>query len=133
MVASQYPLETMLRIHLLQNWFSLSDPAMERALYRITSMRQFSSNAHRFNSRRHDTPYALRRQRDTVALFLSGGQAGDISYAQPLLDEVNIPSSQRGRPRNAVNGCLPTRATTLNRYAVTATNIESNPSSRCAQ
>lgn len=24
-----YPLETMLRIHLLQNWFSLSDPAME--------------------------------------------------------------------------------------------------------
>ena len=26
-----YPLETMLRIHLLQNWFSLSDPAMEEA------------------------------------------------------------------------------------------------------
>lgn len=37
-----YPLETMLRIHLLQNWFSLSDPAMEEALYEITSMRQFS-------------------------------------------------------------------------------------------
>lgn len=36
------PLETMLRIHLLQNWFSLSDPAMEKALYEITSMRQFA-------------------------------------------------------------------------------------------
>lgn len=37
-----YPLETMLRIHLLQNWFSLSDPVMEEALYEITSMRQFA-------------------------------------------------------------------------------------------
>jgi IS5 family transposase len=24
-----YPLETMLRVHLMQNWFGLSDPAME--------------------------------------------------------------------------------------------------------
>ena len=37
-----YPLETMLRIHLLQNWFSLSDPAMEEELYEITLMRQFA-------------------------------------------------------------------------------------------
>lgn len=37
-----YPLETMLLVHLLQNWFSLSDPAMEEALYEITSMRQFA-------------------------------------------------------------------------------------------
>lgn len=33
-----YPLETMLRIHLLQNWFPLSDPTMEEALYEITPM-----------------------------------------------------------------------------------------------
>lgn len=32
----------MLRIHLLQNWFSLSDPAMEEALYEITPIRQFA-------------------------------------------------------------------------------------------
>ena len=32
----------MLRIHLLQNWFSLSDPGMEEALYEITPMRQFA-------------------------------------------------------------------------------------------
>lgn len=37
-----YPLETLLRIHLLQNWFALSDPAMEEALYEITSLRQFA-------------------------------------------------------------------------------------------
>ena len=38
-----YPLETMLRIHLMQNWFGLSDPAMEEALYEITPMRVFAS------------------------------------------------------------------------------------------
>lgn len=32
----------MLRIHLLQNWFSLSDQAMEESLYEITPMRQFA-------------------------------------------------------------------------------------------
>ena len=37
-----YPLETMLRIHLLQNWFALSDPAMEEALYETTILRQFA-------------------------------------------------------------------------------------------
>lgn len=30
-----YPLETMLRIHFLQQWYALSDPAMEEALYEI--------------------------------------------------------------------------------------------------
>jgi len=34
-----------------------------------------------------------------LRFLLSGGQASDISYAQPLLDEVSIPSSQRGHPR----------------------------------
>ncbi len=28
-----FALETMLRIHLMQNWFGFSDPAMEEALY----------------------------------------------------------------------------------------------------
>lgn len=32
----------MLRIHLMQNWFGLSDPAMEEALYEVASMRQFA-------------------------------------------------------------------------------------------
>ena len=37
-----YPLQTMLRVHLMQNWFGLSDPAMEEALYEIGSMRAFA-------------------------------------------------------------------------------------------
>ena len=35
-------LERMLRIHFLQHWFNLSDPAVEEALYESTSMRQFA-------------------------------------------------------------------------------------------
>ena len=37
-----YPLKVMLKVHLMQNWFGLSDPAMEEALYEIASMRQFA-------------------------------------------------------------------------------------------
>ena len=35
------PLTRMLRIHFLQQWYALSDPAMEDALYEIESMRRF--------------------------------------------------------------------------------------------
>lgn len=34
-----YSLATMLRIHFMQNWYTMSDPAMEDVLYEITSMR----------------------------------------------------------------------------------------------
>jgi IS5 family transposase len=37
-----HPLESMLRVHLMQNWFALSDPAMEEALYEIASLRTFA-------------------------------------------------------------------------------------------
>ena len=37
-----YPLESILRLHLMQNWFALSDPAMEEALYEIASLRTFA-------------------------------------------------------------------------------------------
>ena len=37
-----YPLMAILRVHLLQNWFGYSDPAMEEALYETTILRQFS-------------------------------------------------------------------------------------------
>jgi IS5 family transposase len=40
-----YPLEAMLRVHLMQNWFALSDPAMEEALYEIASLRSFAGLA----------------------------------------------------------------------------------------
>jgi IS5 family transposase len=37
-----YPLATMLRIHLLQQWYALSDPGMEEALYEMPVMRRFA-------------------------------------------------------------------------------------------
>jgi IS5 family transposase len=37
-----YAMESMLRVHLMQNWFALSDPAMEEALYEIASLRTFA-------------------------------------------------------------------------------------------
>ena len=37
-----YPMATMLRIHLLQQWYSLSDPAMEEALIEVPTMRRFA-------------------------------------------------------------------------------------------
>ena len=37
-----YPLATMLRIHFLQQWYALSDPAMEEALIDTAVMRRFA-------------------------------------------------------------------------------------------
>ncbi|MCB1744515.1 MAG: IS5 family transposase, partial [Gammaproteobacteria bacterium] len=37
-----YPLSSMLRIHLMQHWFGLSDAGMEDALYEVESIRRFA-------------------------------------------------------------------------------------------
>ena len=37
-----YPLETMLRVHFLHQWYALSDPGMEEALYDTPVMRRFA-------------------------------------------------------------------------------------------
>jgi hypothetical protein len=37
-----YPLETILRIHLLQQWYDLSDPSMEDALIEVATMRRLA-------------------------------------------------------------------------------------------
>lgn len=37
-----YPLIAILRVHLMQNWFGYSDPAMEEVLYETTILRQFA-------------------------------------------------------------------------------------------
>ena len=37
-----YPLETMLRIYFMQQWYQLSDPAKEDSLYDIESVRRFA-------------------------------------------------------------------------------------------
>jgi len=37
-----FPVETMLRIHFMQQWFTLSDPAMEEALHDVPLTREFA-------------------------------------------------------------------------------------------
>ena len=37
-----FPVETMLRIHFMQQWFTLSDPAMEEALHDVPMFRDFA-------------------------------------------------------------------------------------------
>ena len=39
------PAETMLRIYFMQQWYGLSDPAMEDSLYEVASMRRFAEVA----------------------------------------------------------------------------------------
>jgi IS5 family transposase len=38
-----YPVETMLRIHLMQQWYDRSDPTMEDALIELPTMRRFAA------------------------------------------------------------------------------------------
>jgi hypothetical protein len=38
-----FPIATMLQIHFLQQWFGLSDPAMEEALYDVPLYRDFTA------------------------------------------------------------------------------------------
>ena len=38
-----FAIETMLRIHFMQQWFTLSDPAMEEALHDVPLFREFAS------------------------------------------------------------------------------------------
>ena len=37
-----FSVETMLRVHFMQQWFTLSDPAMEEALHDIALFREFA-------------------------------------------------------------------------------------------
>jgi IS5 family transposase len=41
LIEPHYPLETMQRIHPLQQWYDLTDPAMEDALIEVPTMRRF--------------------------------------------------------------------------------------------
>ena len=66
-----------------------------------------------------------------LRFLLSGDQASDISYVQPLLDKVSIPSSQRGRPRKRCKWLLADKgyAEALRRYC---DQYRMHPSSLCA-
>ncbi|HAU4929965.1 IS5 family transposase [Aeromonas hydrophila] len=93
-----YPLDTMLRIHCMQQWYSLSDGAMEDALYEITSMRLFAKlsldqaipdRTTIMNFRHLLEQHRLARQLfDTVNLWLS--DAGIMMKQGTLVDATLI-------------------------------------------
>ncbi|RQM74801.1 IS5 family transposase [Aeromonas jandaei] len=93
-----YPLDTMLRIHCMQQWYSLSDSVMEDALYEIASMRLFAKlsldqaipdRTTIMNFRHLLEQHRLARQLfDTVNLWLS--EAGIMMKQGTLVDATLI-------------------------------------------
>jgi IS5 family transposase len=57
-----FPVETMLRIHFMQQWFTLSDPAMEESLHDVPLFREFSQ-VHNWDTRLPDETTILRFRR----------------------------------------------------------------------
>jgi len=80
------PLESMLRVHLMQNWFALSDPAMEEALYEIASLRAFGRL-----SLGEPIP-----DETTILNFRHLLEANDL--AEDILNAVNAHLSRKGLP-----------------------------------
>ena len=80
-----YPLESMLRIHFMQQWFALSDPAMEEFLYDSQSMRQFAGMSLTRGSLPDET---------TILNFRHLLERNDL--ATRLLAEVNAMLGERG-------------------------------------
>ena len=79
-----YPMTSMLRIHLMLNWFGLSDPGMEEALYEIVLMRQFAQLPLTGALRDETTALNFRRLLETHQL------------APKLLEAVNAHLTEKG-------------------------------------
>ncbi len=119
-----YPRDTMLRIHCMQQWYSLSDGAMEDALYEVTSMRLFAKlsldqaipdRTTIMNFRHLLEQHQLARQLfDAVNLWLSDagimmkqGTLVDATLIEPLArprTSVASVTARCTRPRKAING-----------------------------
>ncbi|SIQ99036.1 IS5 family transposase [Marinobacterium stanieri] len=81
-----YPLSTMLRIHCMQQWYNLSDPAMEDALYEIASMRLFAGLSLDKAIQNHSTILKFRHLLEQHGL------------ARQIFDEVNKNRSSERDP-----------------------------------
>jgi IS5 family transposase len=68
-----FPVETMLRIHFMQQWFTLSDPAMEEALHDVPLYREFAGLKVRCA--------AARREHDPAV----SPSAGEHKLAAPMI------------------------------------------------
>ena len=103
-----YPLMAMLRVHLMQNWFWYSDPAMEESLYETTILRQFAGlgleripdETTILNFRRLLEKYELA----AGILVVINGYLGDrgLSLRQGTIVDatlINAPSSTKNKER----------------------------------
>ncbi|SBV51176.1 IS1479 transposase [Xanthomonas bromi] len=79
----------MLRIHLLQHWYPLSDPAMEEALHEIPTLRRFAQLGGLDDVPDKATILSVRRLLETHQL------------AARMLDAVNAPLARHGRSLRA--------------------------------
>lgn len=84
-----YPLATMLRIHFLQQWYALSDPGMEEALYEMPVMRRFSRLGGLDNIPDETTILNFRRLLETHEL------------APQILERVNAHLARKGQSLKA--------------------------------
>ena len=80
-----YALETVLRIHFMQQWFSLSDPAIEEALYDMQSMCQFAS----LSLTRRGIP-------DETTILHFRHLLEEHKLANRFLEEINAMLAERG-------------------------------------
>jgi hypothetical protein len=75
-----FAVETMLRIHLMQQWFALSDPGMEDALHDVPVMREFAGLGGR-NDRLPDETTILRFRHLLDRHHLAEGVLGTVNHA----------------------------------------------------
>ncbi|WP_076039322.1 IS5 family transposase [Xanthomonas campestris] len=80
-----YALATMLQIHLLQQWYALSDPAMEDALHEIPTLRRFAQLGGLDNVPDETTILNFRRLLETHGL------------AARMLEAVNAHLARKGQ------------------------------------
>ncbi|WP_108133923.1 IS5-like element IS1646 family transposase [Xanthomonas campestris] len=85
-----YALATMLRIHLLQQWYALSDPAMEEALHEIPTLRRFAQLGGLDNVPDETTILNFRRLLETHGL------------AARMLEAVNAHLARKGQSLRSV-------------------------------
>jgi IS5 family transposase len=79
-----FSLESMLRVHFMQQWFTLSDPAMEEAFFDIPLYRQFARLPE------------FGRVPDESTILRFRHRLEKNKLADAILDEVNTLLSQRG-------------------------------------
>jgi len=84
-----YAVATMLRIHFLQQWYALSDPAMEEALYDTPVMRRFARLSGSDNFPDETTILNFRRLLETHGL------------AEQIFERVNAHLARKGQSLRA--------------------------------